>query len=88
MVEAEAHAFKDVLVCPTLFHGTCMHSWKFVLWPGDSGRGRPDATPTSTRAGAAPTSAGPGARGSDYLCMVNTHYENLKASRNYAADHE
>jgi hypothetical protein len=23
MVEAEAHAFKDVLVCPALFHGTC-----------------------------------------------------------------
>jgi hypothetical protein len=42
----------------------------------------------SSRPGTTPTSARPGARSSDYLCMANTHYENIKASRHYAADHE
>jgi hypothetical protein len=57
----------------------CMHPWKFVLWPAESGRGHPDVTPTSAR---------PGRRSSDYLRMANTHYENLKASRHYAVDHK
>jgi hypothetical protein len=33
----------------------CVHPWKFVMWPVDSGRERPDATPTSGRPGAMPT---------------------------------
>jgi hypothetical protein len=76
--------------CVVSYHKQrCVHPWKFVPWPADSGHECLDATPTSECPGTTPTSAHPGAgSSSDYLCMANTHYENLRASRHYAADHE